>query len=58
MRKILITGGTLFVSRYIAEHFVKFIPEYTIEQEAEVYVLNRGTHRQVKGVHLIECDTL
>lgn len=56
MRKILITGGTIFVSRYIAEYYTKFIPEYTSEQEAEVYVMNRGTHNQVKGVHLIECD--
>ena len=56
MRKILVTGGTVFASRYIAEHYVNFIPEYTVEQKAEVYVLNRGTHRQVKGVRLIECD--
>ena len=56
MRKILITGGTIFVSRYIAEHFVNFIPEYTSEEKAEVYVLNRGTRRQVKGVHHICCD--
>ena len=56
MRKILITGGTVFVSRYIAEHFVNFIPEYTNEEKAEVYVLNRGTRRQVSGVHLICCD--
>ncbi len=56
MRKILVTGGTIFVSRYIAEHYVNFIPEYTVEEEAQVYVMNRGTHRQVKGVHLIECD--
>lgn len=56
MRKILITGGTLFVSRYMAEYYTSFIPEYTSEQKAEVYVMNRGTHSQVKGVHLIKCD--
>ena len=56
MKKILITGGTIFVSRYIAEYYTGFIPEYTSEQEAEVYVMNRGTHNQVDGVHLIECD--
>ena len=56
MRKILITGGTIFVSRYLAEYYTKFIPEYMSEQEAEVYVMNRGTHNQVQGVHLIECD--
>lgn len=49
MRKILITGGTVFVSRYIAEYFVK---------KDDVYVLNRNTHDQVHGVTLIEGNRL
>lgn len=56
MRKILVTGGTIFVSRYIAEYYTHFVPEYTCEQEAHVYVMNRNTHSQVDGVTLIECD--
>lgn len=47
MKKILITGGTVFVSRFIAEYFSK---------NNEVYVLNRNTRSQVEGVHLIEAD--
>lgn len=46
--KILVTGGTVFVSRFVAEYFVK--------AGHEVYVLNRNTKPQVEGVHLIECD--
>lgn len=56
MRKILVTGGTVFVSRYIAEYYTRFVPEYTVEEEAEVYVMNRGTHRQPEGTTLIRCD--
>lgn len=48
MKKLLITGGTVFVSRYTAEHFV--------QKGYEVYVLNRGSRPQVKGVTLIEAD--
>lgn len=48
MKKILITGGTVFVSRYAAEHYV--------QKGYEVYVLNRNTRKQVAGVHLIEAD--
>ena len=48
MKKVLVTGGTVFVSRYIAEHFVK--------KGLEVYVLNRNTREQSKGVKLIEAD--
>lgn len=48
MKKILITGGTAFVSKYAAEYFVK--------HGYEVYVLNRNTKPQIKGVHLIERD--
>lgn len=48
MKKILVTGGTVFVSRYIAEYYVK--------QGHEVYVLNRNTREQSKGVKLIQAD--
>lgn len=46
--KILVTGGTVFVSRYTAEYFVK--------KGYEVYVLNRNTRPQSEGVNLINCD--
>lgn len=46
--RFLVTGGTTFVSRYVSEYFVK--------RGDEVYVINRNTREQVKGVHLIECD--
>lgn len=48
--KILVTGGTTFVSKYVAEYFVK--------KGNEVYVVNRNTREQVRGVHLIECDRM
>ena len=48
MRKILVTGGTNFVSRFTAEYFVK--------NGDEVYVLNRGSREQVDGVKLIQAD--
>jgi nucleoside-diphosphate-sugar epimerase len=48
--KILITGGTTFVSRYAAEHFVS--------KGNEVFVLNRNSRPQSQGVHLINCDKL
>lgn len=46
--RILVTGGTVFVSRYTAEYFV--------QKGHEVYVLNRNTRPQSDGVKLIECD--
>lgn len=46
--RILVTGGTTFVSKYVAEYFLK--------RGDEVYVINRNTREQVKGVNLIECD--
>lgn len=46
--KILVTGGTVFVSRFVAEYF--------LNRGHEVYVLNRNTKPQVDGVRLIECD--
>lgn len=48
MKKILVTGGTVFVSRYIAQYYVA--------KGYEVYVLNRNTKKQSKGVKLIEAD--
>ena len=46
--KILITGGTVFVSRFAAQYFVN--------AGHEVWVLNRNTRPQVPGVHLVEAD--
>lgn len=48
MRKILVTGGTAFVSRYTAEYFR--------DLGDEVYVLNRGSKPQSKGVTHIKAD--
>lgn len=45
---MLVTGGTVFVSRYIAEYY--------IARGYDVYVLNRNTKEQSKGVKLIEAD--
>ncbi len=44
---ILVTGGTLFVSKYVADYFKK---------KHEVFVLNRNTRPQLEGVHLIQAD--
>lgn len=46
--KILITGGTTFISRFTAEYFVR--------SGNDVTVLNRGSREQVKGTELIKCD--
>lgn len=46
--KILITGGTAFVSKAVAMHFVR--------QGYDVTVLNRNNHPQIEGVSLIEAD--
>lgn len=48
MKTILVTGGTVFVSRYAAEYFQR--------RGWQVSVLNRGTRRQVEGVELICAD--
>ena len=48
--KILITGGTTFVSKFAAEYFAN--------KGNEVYVLNRNSRQQVEGVHLIDCDRM
>ena len=46
--KILVTGGTVFASRYTAEYFTR--------RGNEVYVLNRGNSPQSEGVHHIRAD--
>lgn len=46
--KILVTGGTVFVSKFIAGYFAG--------NGHEVYVLNRNTKPQVRNVKLIECN--
>jgi nucleoside-diphosphate-sugar epimerase len=49
MKNILVTGGTIFVSKFVAQYFSskKFCDEY------QVYVLNRNNHLQVENVILI-----
>ena len=49
MKRILVTGGTVFVSKIVASYFAssKFKDEY------QVYVLNRNNHPQVENVILI-----
>ena len=46
--KILITGGTTFVSKFAAEYFVS--------KGNDVTVINRGSRPQVNGVTHISCD--
>ncbi len=48
MRKLLVTGGTVFVSRFIASYFA--------QKGDEVYVLNRNRHPQPAKTRLIEAD--
>ena len=48
MKKVLVTGGTVFVSRYVAEYYVR--------QGDEVYVLNRGTRPQSDDVIHLNAD--
>lgn len=48
MEKLLITGGTVFVSRFAASWFAG--------RGYDVTVLNRGTRPQEKGVRLIRAD--
>lgn len=47
MKKMLITGGTVFVSQFAAGFF---------SEAYDVYVLNRNTRPQVSGVTLIQGD--
>lgn len=48
MKRILVTGGTVFVSKYVAKYFVS--------KNCEVYVLNRGTKQQIDNVNHICAD--
>lgn len=48
--RMLITGGTTFVSKYAAEYFVG--------KGNDVYVINRGTREQIPNVKHIKCDRL
>ena len=48
MKRVLVTGGTVFVSKYTAQYFMS--------KGYEVYVLNRGTRKQVDNVNLICTD--
>ncbi len=48
MKRILITGGTVFVSRFIAEYY--------IAMGYEVYVLNRNHRPQPANANLIQAD--
>lgn len=46
MKKVLVTGGTIFVSRYIAEYYVA--------KGYEVYVLNRNSREQSVRVKIVD----
>ncbi|MCM1086598.1 MAG: NAD-dependent epimerase/dehydratase family protein [Muribaculaceae bacterium] len=48
MKKMLVTGGTVFVSRYVAEYYIK--------KEYHVYTLNRGHGIQPAGVTFLKAD--
>lgn len=48
IRNILVTGGTVFVSKYVAEYYAK--------RGDNVYVLNRNSRPQPEGTTLIKAD--
>ena len=48
MKRILVTGGTTFVSKYVAKYFQS--------NNYEVYVLNRGSKQQIENINLICAD--
>lgn len=48
MKSILVTGGTVFVSKYVANYFQS--------NNYRVYVLNRGTKQQIENVNFIYGD--
>ncbi len=48
MKNVLVTGGTVFVSRYVAEYYAG--------KGCHVYVLNRNSRPQPDKVTLIEAD--
>ncbi|MBS2904522.1 NAD-dependent epimerase/dehydratase family protein, partial [Klebsiella pneumoniae] len=45
MKRILVTGGTVFVSKHVAKYFQS--------NNYEVYVLNRGSKQQIENINLI-----
>ena len=53
MKKILVTGGTVFVSKSVAEYFSS---ESSCGTRYEVFVLNRGSREVPEGTHLIRAD--
>ena len=48
MKKILIMGGNQFVGKEIAKNF--------LEKDYTVYVLNRGTRKNIEGVFFLKAD--
>lgn len=48
MKKLLVTGGTGFVSGYLAQYFV--------QQGWQVWALNRDSREQLPGVRLLQAD--
>ena len=48
MKNILVTGRTVFVSKYIAKYYTSL--------GDKVHVLNRNHHPQPEGTYLIEAD--
>lgn len=50
MQKILITGGTTFVSKFTSQYFA--------DRDYDVYVINRNSREQNKHVNLINCNRL
>ena len=48
MKKILIMGGNQFVGKEIAKNF--------LEKDYTVYVLNRGTRKNIEGVVFLKAD--
>lgn len=46
--KILVTGGTIFLSKFTAKYF--------LEKGHTIYVLNRGNNEQLDGVIHIKAD--
>ena len=49
MKNILVTGGTVFVSKMVAKYFAS----EQFNNKYKVYVLNRNNHSQVENIKLI-----
>ena len=50
MKNMLITGGTIFVSKYVTEYFVK--------SNSHVFVIYRNHRKQCEGVTLVKGDRI